>query len=124
MLVERTLERIQLALGGEPFDRVDARAVGLYRQQHAALDGLAVEVNRAGAAVPRVAAHVRAGQPEVVPDEVDEKPTHGDVVLDRLAVDVHGDRSTECGCGRTQVFLRSAACRTARTAEISARCRR
>ncbi len=121
MLVERTLERGQLALRGEPFDRRDARAVCLHRQQHAALDRLPVDVNRAGAAVPRVAAHVRAGQPEVVPDEVHEEPPRGEVVLDRLAVDLHRDRAAGCGRGRTQLFLRSAACMTARTAEISAR---
>ncbi len=93
MLVERTLERRQLSVTREPFDRGDARTVRLYRQQHAALHRGAVEVDRAGATVPRVAADVRSGEPEIVPNEMDEEAAGGNVVLDRLAVHVERDRA-------------------------------
>ena len=48
----------------------------------------AVVDDRAGAAVAGVAADVRAGQVEVVAEEVHEQPAGLDVVLDLLAVDV------------------------------------
>ena len=50
----------------------------------------AVDVDGARAAVARVAADVRAGQAEVVAQEVDEQEARLDVGLVRLAVD--GDR--------------------------------
>ena len=49
--------------------------VAPFDEQHAGLDGHPVEDHRAGAAVACVAADMRAGQPAVVADEVDEKPS-------------------------------------------------
>src|SRR5215218_4024624 len=66
MVAERLLERRQLAPGGKSFDGLDLRAVRLDREHHAALDELAVDDHRARAAVAGVAAHVAAGQVEVV----------------------------------------------------------
>ena len=60
--------------------RID-EPVGLDGEQHAALHRLAVQVDRAGAAVAGVAADVRAGQLEVVAEEVDEQPPRVDVAL-------------------------------------------
>ncbi len=119
MLVERLLERRELTVAGEPFDRRDLRPVGLNRQQHAALHGLAVDVHRARAAVARVAADVRSRQAEVVAEEVDEKPPGRYLALDLLAV--HLDRDGAARHRRAHDFLRSAAWSTARTAETSAR---
>ena len=65
-------------------------AVGLDGEHRARLGALAVDVDRAGAAVARVAADVGAGQPEVVAQEVDEQEAGLDIGLVGLAVD--GDR--------------------------------
>ena len=81
MVVEGLLERGQLAVGGEPLDRLDAGAVGLDREHHAALHEHAVDDDAAGAAVAGVAADVAAGQLEVVADEVDEQPARLDLAL-------------------------------------------
>ena len=51
----------------------DLAAVGLDREDRAALDALAVEVDDAGAALAGVAADVGAGQPKIVAQEVDEQ---------------------------------------------------
>src|SRR5262245_3092140 len=74
-VAECLLERVELSVLREPFDRVDRGAVGLDREHHAALDRIAVVEDGAGAAIPRVAADVRAGQLEVVADEMDEEPS-------------------------------------------------
>src|SRR5437763_16934480 len=91
MLRERELERCLLAVLREPLDRRDRRAVRLDREQHAALDGPAVEHDRAGTAVAGVAADVGASQVEVVPEEVDEQPARLDLALVALAVDLEFD---------------------------------
>src|SRR6186997_2324189 len=118
MLVERLLERGQLAVGGESLDRRHLRALGLHREHHAALHRLAVDVDGARAAVAGVAADVRPGEPEVVPEEVDEQTTGRDVVLDLLAVHLERDGPARYRYGG-HYFLLPAACSTARTAEVS-----
>src|SRR4051812_6297066 len=113
-LAEGLLERMQLAVAGEPLDRLDRRAVGLDREHHAALDRVAVVEHGAGAAVAGVAADVRARQVEVVADEVDEQPPCLDLALVQLAVDVDLDRLL------FHPLLLAWA--TARSASTSARC--
>jgi hypothetical protein len=114
VLRERLLERRQLAvLGREPLDGRDLGAVGLWREQHAALHRRAVQEHGAGAAVPGVAADVGSGQVEVVADEVDEQLARLDLALVALAVDRQPDR-----------VLAHAASLTARAASTSARWRR
>src|SRR6266699_2627830 len=49
------------------FDRGDLLACGLHREHGTALDGPPLDQDRAGAALTGVAAHVGAGQVEVVP---------------------------------------------------------
>jgi hypothetical protein len=83
VLGERLLERVQLAVGREALDGLDRRAVGLDGEHHAALHERAVHDHRARAAVAGVAADVRAGQVEVVADEVDEQPPRLDLALVR-----------------------------------------
>src|SRR3954471_5118047 len=118
---ERLLQRMQLVVGRrESFDGLDLRAVGLDREQHAALDQRAVVDHRARAAVAGVAADVAAGQVEVVADEVDQEAPRLHLALVRLAVHRHGDRLARL---RFHQPL-SVACLTARTATISARWRR
>jgi hypothetical protein len=80
-------------------------------------DWPAVEEDGARPAVARVAADVRAGQVEVVAEEMDEQPPRLDVALVELAV--HLDPELVLAHARA----RSSACRTARTDSTSARCR-
>ena len=122
VLVEGLLERRQVAVAGEALDRRDLRALGLDREQHAALHRLAVQMHRAGAAVARVAADVRPREPEVVADEVDEEAPRRHLELDLLAVDLERDGHARDGI-RHYAFLLPAACRTARVADTSARWR-
>src|SRR4029078_4974563 len=99
-----------LALG-EPRDGLDARAVRLDGEEHAALHEHPVEDHRARAAVAGVAADVAAGEIEVVAQEVDQELARLDVALVGRPVD--GDRD---------VHQRAAASCAARVASTSARC--
>src|SRR5918995_7458772 len=117
---ERLLQRAQLAvLGCEPFDGAQLGAVRLHGEEHAALHGLAGEVDRAGAAVARVAADMCSRQLEVVADEMDEQAARVDLALVRLAVDLDRDREA-----RDRLRAHDVACSTARTAQTAARWRR
>src|SRR4051812_47579413 len=90
-LVEGLLHRIPLAVLGEALDRRDLAAVGLHSEDRAALHGLAVEVDGAGAAVGGVAADRRSGAPEPVTQVVDQEEPRLDVVLVTDAVDRRSD---------------------------------
>ena len=79
LLVEALLDRIELAVLLEPLDGHDLAAVGLHGEDRAGLDRDAVEQDRAGAAVRRVAADVRAGQPQVLAQEMDEEEARLDL---------------------------------------------
>ncbi len=91
VVAEGLLERRQLVALREPLDGLDARAVDLDGEQHAALHEPAVEDDAARAAVAGVAADVAAGQVEVVAEEVDEEAPRVDVALVEDAVDGDGD---------------------------------
>jgi hypothetical protein len=41
---------------------------------------------------------MRPGEPQVVPEEVDEQPASGKFLLDVLAVDLDRDRERRGGC--------------------------
>src|SRR3954449_10885042 len=89
---ERLLERVQGSVGARhALDRLDLAAVGLDGEDGAALHGLAVEVDRARAAVRRVAAHMGAGEAETVANQVNEQQTRLDVELVPLPVDGEGN---------------------------------
>ena len=62
---------------------VTARAVELRREEQAAPRAPAVHQHRAGAADAVLAAHVGAGEPEVLPEEVGERAARLDHLLDR-----------------------------------------
>jgi hypothetical protein len=89
-LVEGLLHRVQLALRrGDPLDRRHLAAVGLHGEDGAALHGLAVEVDGAGAAVAGVAADDGADLPQLLPQVVDEECPRFDVVHVGRPVDPH-----------------------------------
>jgi hypothetical protein len=60
------LDGVQLAVLGHAFDCGQVFALGLDREHGAALDGLAVDQDRARPALAGVASDVRAGQTQVV----------------------------------------------------------
>src|SRR5215813_4114999 len=88
---EAFLEGMELAVLLEPLHRHDLPAVGLHREHRTGLHGPAVEEDGAGAAVGRVAADVRAREPEDLADQVHEEETRLDVCLELLAIDSHLD---------------------------------
>src|SRR3954463_4104270 len=91
VLPEGLLHGVQLSVLRDALDRGDRRPVGLDGEQRAGFDRAAVEVDRAGAALAGVAADLRAGQAEAVPDEVDEQRPRLDVGFPLDAVDGHRD---------------------------------
>src|SRR4051794_24305050 len=93
LLPEALLERIQLAVLLDAFDRLDPRAVDLRGQGGARLDGVAVEQHRARAAVRGVAADMSARQTERFADEVHQQQARFDVFV--LVPAVNGDRDSQ-----------------------------
>src|SRR4051795_2390039 len=89
-LMEPLLHGIQAAVVLEAFDRGDLVALGGRRQHRARLRRLAVHQHDARPAVGGVAAPVRAGQAELVAQEVDEQQPRLDVAGVLLAVDRDG----------------------------------
>ena len=67
---ERPLDRLELAVAREAFDRVDPGSVRLHRQRQAGERKPAVEPDGATAAAALLAADVDAGQAQLVPEEV------------------------------------------------------
>src|SRR5215468_9260508 len=88
---EAFLEGMELAVLLGPLHGHDLPAVGLHREYRAGLHGPAVQEDGARAAVGRVAADVRAREPEDLSDQVHEEETRLDVRLELLAVDGHLD---------------------------------
>src|SRR5437762_4916569 len=96
MLVpEGLLDRVQLTIFGHALNRRQALALGLDRKHRAALDGFAVDQDRAGAALARVAADVSAGEPQVVAEVVHEQQARLDLMLVPAAVDGCRDLRSE-----------------------------
>src|SRR5919199_2169568 len=81
VLPEGLLHGMQLTIAGQALDRDDLAAVGLDGQHGARLHRLAVHHHRAGTARRGVATDVRAGQPQRLPQEVDEELARLDVGL-------------------------------------------
>src|SRR5262245_39407934 len=116
MLVhECVLERMKHSIrAGEPFDRDDAAAFRLNRQHETAPDRLLVEQHGAGPAHAVLAAYVRAGQIEVVPEELSEGGARLDLPLAGAAV--HGDADSVLHAGLRQRARAEVKVRSARTA--------
>src|SRR5690349_20007729 len=89
MLAEGRLHRMELVAVGEALDRRNLRALGLYREQGAALDGVAVYEDDAGAALAGLAADVRPGETQVLAQELNQQRSGLDIALNRLAVHRH-----------------------------------
>ena len=87
MVVERLLDGMELAVPREPLDGRDLRAVGLDAEHRAGLHRLAVHEHGACTARRGVAADVRPGQPEPLPQHVHEKLTRLELQLVARAVD-------------------------------------
>ena len=89
IFAESFLHRMQLSVLCEAFDRRHLRAFGLDREHAAGLHGAAVHMNDAGAALARVAADMRAGQPQLLAQEIDEQGAVFDFGGNALAVHRH-----------------------------------
>jgi hypothetical protein len=70
---------------------VDIRAVRLHGEHCARFDRFAVKIDATGTAVRGVAADMRAGQIQLLAQEVDKQRARLDKRLDRLAVHLHGN---------------------------------
>ena len=95
-LPEAFLQRMQVAVRGEALDGGDRGAVGLDREDRAGFRASAVDQDGAGAALTGVAPDVRAGQAQVLAQEVDQEQARIDVSLARFAVDGHRDVGHVC----------------------------
>jgi hypothetical protein len=91
LLKETVLQRMQLAILFEAFDRGDRTSVGLNGESRARLDRITVHHDRARAAVTRVATDVRARQAQRFAEEVDQQQTWFDVETMFDAVDSNFD---------------------------------
>ena len=70
---ERLLERVEPIADRQPLDGRDRGAVRLDAEHQARVDALAVDDDRARAALPDEAALLRAGQPEVVAQDLEQR---------------------------------------------------
>ncbi len=92
LVPERVLHGFESApLDASPFDGRDRGTVGLRGEHRAAFHGETVQENGAGAALTAFAANLGAGQPQVVPQEVDEEPVWRHAGSACVPVDGNGD---------------------------------
>ena len=89
IVAERLLHRMQGVAVRDGLDGQHRAAFGLHRQQGASLDGLAVDMDDAGAALAGVAADMRAGQTELLAQQLHQQGAAFDRRRNRLAV--HGE---------------------------------
>ncbi len=90
---ERLLDRVERAVAGQPLDRRDLRADRLHREHEARVDDGPVEVHGARRALALVAGAFRAGELEIVTQNVDQRTAgvHQQVVGNAVDVEVDGD---------------------------------
>src|SRR5438445_7657011 len=81
LVPERLLHRMQLPVRGQTLDRDHGRAVGLNGEDRARLDSLAIDEDRARAALAGVAADVGTGEAEVVAEKVNDEEARLDFRL-------------------------------------------
>src|SRR5229473_521179 len=86
LVPECLLQWMELAVLGHALDRGDVSTLGLDGEHRAALDRLAVDQDRAGAALTGVAADVGAGEAGFVADVMHEQEPRLDLVLVPAAV--------------------------------------
>jgi hypothetical protein len=85
------LHGMQHAVLCQPLDRGHLGALGLQRQRGAALHRFAVDMHDAGAALAGVAAHMRAGQAQMIAKELNEQGPGFHFPRNGLAVHRHGN---------------------------------
>jgi hypothetical protein len=90
VVVERLLDRVQLAVSGEALDGRDLEPVGLDAEHRARLHGLTVHEHRAGPARGRLAPDVRPGEAEALAKDVHEEVSG--LQLELVPRSVHGQR--------------------------------
>src|SRR5262249_55666084 len=73
MLAKRLLQRMELSVAHQALHRSELGAVGLDGEHDARARGLAVEQDRTRAADPVLATDMRAGEPQILADEVDQQ---------------------------------------------------
>ncbi len=123
-LVEGLLHRPHAAVGRPAaLDGRDGCAVEGDREHQAGPHRVAVDEDRAGAADAVLAADVRAGEPQVVPQRVGEQPAGRQREVVRRAVDAERDRHDVLAHATLPVVL-DCACATARATSTCARWRR
>ena len=86
--------------GVRPSIVVTVAPVQLHREQEAAPRAGSVDEDGAGAADAVLAAHVRAGEPEVLPEKVGQGLAHRHLALDGAAVDGEADHAARGGSGQ------------------------
>ena len=91
VLAESLLHRMQRAIRfGQALDGGDLGALTLQRERGAGLGRDAVDMNDASAALRGVAADMRAGQPQILAQELHQQGARFDVAGDGFAVHRHG----------------------------------
>ena len=85
--MEGALQALELLRVGEALDRLDGAAVGLHGEHQAAAHDVAVHAHGAGPAYAVLAAEVRAGEAELLAQEVDEMQARLDAARHLRAVD-------------------------------------
>src|SRR5882672_5014110 len=117
-LAEAVLQYAHRAVGiRETFDGGDAVAVCLHRVHEAGTYRLSVEHHRARPADAVLTADVRAGEPELISQPVDERKPRRHLSRTPLAVHLHCDRIAH------MLLALSRASRSARVPSTPARCR-
>ena len=91
IVAECRLHRVQLVALGDAFDGGDVGAVGLSDQHGAGFHRPAIDMDDAGAALAGVASDMRAGESEMVAQEMDKQRSVFDIAGDRLAIDCQFD---------------------------------
>ena len=86
-LVEGALQHRHPVVAIEVVDRLDLGALDLLHRRQAALDQLAVDEHRAGAALAGAAAFLVAGELQLLAHEIDQPVVIGHVAADLAAVD-------------------------------------
>src|SRR6202011_179383 len=86
---ERVLQRAELSVLAQSFDRGDLAALDLGRKHQAGVDGAAVHQQGARAALAEIAALLGPGEVEIIADEVQQGGAFGHVNLALGSVDVH-----------------------------------
>src|SRR5712691_4501988 len=91
LVPERLLQRVELAVLGHALDRGEVPALGLDGEHRAALHRLAVDEDRAGAALAGVTSDVGSGEPGNIADVMHEQEPRLDLMLVPVAIDGGGD---------------------------------